>query len=224
MTDLTKITLSSYEQELVVNKEWILTKHIIIDKVYRLFGGLADLMQHIVETDKANLPAKAVTVSPKISRGENYRGLPYVMLDYPRYFTKDEVLAIRTFFWWGNFFSINLHLAGDCKTKAIPALLAAFQRLKEEGYYIAVPDDAWQHHFEADNYLPLSEYTAAAFAGRLNREPFIKIAKKIPLQQWDAAPAFLALHFSEMIQLLKINYPGDETGLLPGTPITGFDL
>ncbi len=34
------------------------------------------------------------------------------MLDYPRAFGRDSIFACRTFFWWGRFFSLTLHLAG----------------------------------------------------------------------------------------------------------------
>ena len=33
-----------------------------------------------------DLPGDIAAIAPKIARGENYLGLPYVMLDYPRYF------------------------------------------------------------------------------------------------------------------------------------------
>jgi hypothetical protein len=36
MTEKTKINLSAKELELVCNKEWILTKQVIIEKVYEL--------------------------------------------------------------------------------------------------------------------------------------------------------------------------------------------
>ena len=61
------------------------------------------------------LPAEVAEISPKISKGENYNGLPYVMFDYPRFFTKENVFAVRTFFWWANYFSVTLHLKGEYK-------------------------------------------------------------------------------------------------------------
>ena len=54
-----------------------------------------------------------VQSTPKIAKGENYLQLPYVLLDYPRCFDKENIFAIRTMFWWGNFFSITLHLSGS---------------------------------------------------------------------------------------------------------------
>ena len=224
MTEKTKITLSSAELELVCNKEWILTKHIIIEKVYQLFGTLALAMQQHIQQNKELLPEEATARNPKISRGENYRSLPYVMLDYPCHFTKASTLAIRTLFWWGNFFSINLHLSGACKEKAAHAMKANFVALQQKGYSVCIHTDPWQHHFEEDNYVTLENYTAADFATILHREPFMKIAKLISLQQWDAAPVFLEHHFNEMITLLQINFPGDERDPSPGIPTTGFDL
>jgi hypothetical protein len=224
MNEKTKITLSANELELVCNKEWILTKQAIIEKVYQLFGTLAISMQQYVEENKGALPKEASAANPKISRGENYKGLPYVMLDYPRYFTKESTLAIRTLFWWGNFFSINLHLSGACKEQAIPSLTAGFASLQQNEYSICVNAEPWHHHFDEDNYVLMSNITFAEFAAKLNREPFIKIAKRISLRQWAEAPTFLADHFREMSAILQINYPTGERGLLPGIPITGFDL
>lgn len=212
MIDKTKITLSAKELELVCNKEWILTKQVIIQKVYACFGELALVMKQAISRHDGMLPTEVATGSPKISRGENYHGLPYIMLDYPRFFTKEDTVAIRTFFWWGNFFSINLHLSGRFKTNAIPALIANLKTLQQRDYFVCVHEDPWEHHFETGNYISLKEYSEQVFTTMLYRETFVKIAKKIPVQQWDAAPVFLENHFMEMIMmLLQVNYPGDET-------------
>src|SRR5438105_15186190 len=110
--DRAKIRLSSKEMELVTNADWILTKNTIIEKTKILFGELQEVMTSTFNPVAAN---DYTRVPPKISKGENYRGLPYLILDYPRLFEKENILAIRTMFWWGNFFSITLHLAGSYK-------------------------------------------------------------------------------------------------------------
>jgi len=224
MTEKTKITLSAKELELVCNKEWILTKQIIIEKVYQLFGELASLMQRYLMHKTDALPARVMAIGPKISKGENYGGLPYVMLDYPRYFTKDATLAIRTFFWWGNFFSINLQLSGEYMHAATMSLQRNFSFLQQQNYLICINSEPWHHHFGEDNYMPIKNIPAAAFLELLSRKPFIKIAKKINVQQWDAAEQFLEDHFTEMVMLLEINFPNDERGLSPGIAIIGSGL
>src|SRR5580693_8742254 len=106
-----KIHLSADELLLVKNGEWILTKNLIIGKVYALFGTLAEHLQN--QINGSDLPGQIGIISAKISKGENYNGLPYVMLDCPRLFTQQNVFSIRTFFWWGNYFSVTLHLKGE---------------------------------------------------------------------------------------------------------------
>src|SRR6187549_876336 len=105
-----KLVLSEEELRIVSDPGIILTKNAIITKVYDLFGILAG------EQIQFQYPGEAGAIPPKISRGENYKGLPYVVLDYPRLFTSEHVFAIRTHFWWGNYFSVTLHLKGQfCK-------------------------------------------------------------------------------------------------------------
>ena len=203
MHDAIKFSLSADELELVCNKDWILAKKIVIDKVYFLMGELSQKMQKHTMHNKSMLPAIVAKSSPKISRGENYRGLPYVMLDYPRYFNANETLAIRTFFWWGNFFSINLHLSGAIKENALPILKSNFNWLQQNNYYLCIHSGPWEHHFEADNYRLLKNYSATEFEEIIHMNNFFKIGISIPLDQWQSVPAFMEHHFTELMKLLK---------------------
>lgn len=199
----TKIALSDKELELVCNTGWILTKHAVIQKVYILFGEVLQEMQRLTNSCSVNLPAEMFANSPKIAKGENYRLLPYVMLDYPRYFTREDSIAVRTFFWWGNFFSVSLQLSGVCKTNAAPTLLMNYEKLKTGGYSVCVKDDPWEHDFDETNFTPLSQLTAAQFSGILQRKSFVKIAKKMPVEEWNSAPGFIINVFTELVELLK---------------------
>ena len=109
------VKLSKNELALVTDASVILTKNNIIAKVYRLFGMLSDEWRNYAVERKGILPAEIFAVGPKIYKGEQYLGLPYVMLDYPRVYTHAHVVAVRGFFWWGNFFSITLHVSGHPK-------------------------------------------------------------------------------------------------------------
>lgn len=225
MIEKTKITLSFKEQELVNNTDWFFTKQAIIEKVYQLFGNALSEMQELVYNSKEQLPEAAVTSEPKISKGENYQGLPYVMLDYPRSFAKEGILAVRTFFWWGNFFSVTLQLSGKYKTNSLPALIKAYPLLSKKDYWICISTDLWQHHFGEDNYLPVKDFTQNEFSAMLSREPFVKIAKKVPVNEWPCIPEFIGDVFAELTELLKTIRPqGDEKVLSPGIPTTGSDL
>jgi hypothetical protein len=188
---MTNVKLSKEELRLVTDAELILTKNRIIQKVYSLFGELSDEYKK----QSSSLPEEILSVPPKISKGENYNGLPWVMLDYPRKFSQTDVFAIRSFFWWGKFFSITLQLQG--KYQEMYAASIADKLENKENWWICQNDDAWQHHFEPENYAPYSK------ADTLHHVPFIKLAKKIPLQQWDNAVDFYKISFREIISLLS---------------------
>jgi len=108
----TNVELSKNELELVSSSEFILTKNRIIEKVYNLFGALSEQYKAALNEHREILPVDIFKTPPKIYKGENYLSLPYVMMDYPRMFSKEDVFAIRSFFWWGNYFSITLQLSG----------------------------------------------------------------------------------------------------------------
>jgi len=201
--NLTKITLSTDELQLVNNSEWILTKRQIIDKSVALFGQACESMRDIIRSEENSLPAVFILSEPKISKGENYRQLPYVILDYPRYFDASSIFAIRTMMWWGNFFSMTLHLAGEHKKDLEKKITANIEAIRSNAYFICISENQWQHHFEEDNYIPGSSKTREELQDILRRQPFIKIARRFTLSQWNEMPAILERSFSEMIQLVK---------------------
>ena len=203
MTAQSKLILSDGEMQLVVNTDWILTKRKIIDKVQYLFGSLAEAMQEIAEGEKDYLPNIAVASSPKIAKGENYLQLPYVLLDYPRCFEKENVLAVRTMFWWGNFFSCTLHLSGNYKTMFIQALEKNIAVLQQNDLYICVSDSEWEHHFESGNYIAANTLTAAEIKAILSQRHFVKVAAKFSLYQWNEMDVVLQKAFSDAIRLLQ---------------------
>lgn len=210
--DKAKIRLSPEEVELVTNADWILTKNSILQKVMYLLGELQSGQQELLQSYRKKLPAEVVSTSPKISKGENYKGLPWLVLDYPRYFEKDDQFAIRCLFWWGNFFSITLQLSGHYKKIYEKKIADSFIQLSNDDFFIGISDDKWEHHFDNGNYCALKEMNEATFRQQLNNKDFIKLAKTYPLVQWDNAGDLLLDSFTAMVKWLAINCLNDETG------------
>ena len=195
----TNVELSKNELELVTSAEVILTKNRIIEKVYALFGSLSEDYRKILAAHSHHLPPEIFEKAPKIYRGEQYLALPYVMLDYPRVFGKHEAFAIRSFFWWGNYFSITLQLSGNYLTRYSANIMKQLKNKQEENWFIGVNESEWEHHFEEDNYLLLKHFSLPA----LIQKPFIKIAKKIPLTEWTNAGDFFLKGYGELLELLS---------------------
>ena len=205
----TNVELSKNELELVINSEFILTKNRIIEKVYNLFGDLINNHQTILNEYKNALPAEVFSVPPKIYKGENYLGLPYVMMDYPRVFLKNDILAVRSFFWWGNFFSLTLHVSGKFLEEYRKNILAGLKNKDAADLFVCIHDEQWDHHFEITNYKPLKEINIEEVLQR----PFLKIAQKLSLNDWGNSSEFFESNYAALLKLLAANFLGDETVL-----------
>lgn len=170
---------------LVQNGQLLLTKNAIMDKAVEVMGGLHGQLKGLLEQQNLVLPAEALASSGKISKGEKYEGLPWVMLDYPRVFGKEDVFAVRTMFWWGHFFSITLHLSGRYKKMYQPALLKNRMLLQECNFYLCVSEDEWRHDFASTNYVSLDQLDDQAVTDILSVTDFCKLSVRIPLQMWN---------------------------------------
>lgn len=202
MTDKTKVMLSELEGMLISNTEWILTKHSIVEKVGVLLSSqVENINGDFIQPLSGDFPGLTVC-RPKLSKGEKYLGLPWVMLDYPAIFSRTEVFALRTMFWWGNFFSVTLHLSGKYKTGLDKIMLQNLFR-SGEGFFINSGTDEWQHHFEETNYLPVAGMGEEDLAKKIMQSSFIKIALKYNLGEWNNMSELLKEAYSRLAFMVK---------------------
>lgn len=192
--------LTPDESALVENAAWLLTKHRVIGKVMGVFGALSEAYGGILEEYAEFIPREITAVSPKIYKGEQYRQLPYVMLDQPRFFRHDDTFAIRSFFWWGNSFSIHLLLGGKYKQLFEERIQSHIKDGSLESWYLGVSEDPWQHHFEQDNYLPVSELKNKIDLAQKGR--YLKIGKWHSVTDWKGAFAFFISSYKQMLESL----------------------
>jgi hypothetical protein len=105
-------------------------------------------------------------------------------------------------FWWGNFFSITLHLSGTYKSMFEKNIAASFGKIKNENFSLCINIEEWEHHFEEDNYVPILQVEEKSFKKNILETRFIKLAKRIPLPDWENAPELLVADFKRIIELL----------------------
>jgi hypothetical protein len=200
MSPQTKIRLSQVEMELLNNSEWILTKNKIVKKAQRLFEEVQQNIVDYVNAQPGIFPREVLDSSAKISKGENYLGLPWLMLDYPRHFKKENIFAIRTMFWWANFFSTTLHLSGTYSRQYHYNLINRYEDLAKNEFFICVHDEQWHHHLEEDNYELIKELSKTDYTRQIKKATFIKIAQKLDLSEWDTAIGRLTENFITISQ------------------------
>ena len=194
--ELSKVALSDAEWQMAAVPDFILTKNRVIDAVYEIFGELADDYRKVFARSASGYPELAVW-SPKISRGEKYEDMPWVMLDYPRCFSETEGhFAIRSFFWWGHYFSIQLHISGKYLQEFGPVLPA----LQASGWYAGYSTEPWNNQLPNAGWAKLDEEQPVTQAGI-----FGKAAKKMPILEWASAKRFYEENYRELNAAL---FPG----------------
>jgi ribosomal protein L32E len=201
MMNVTKVRLSEEEEELVRNAEIILTKNAVMKKMQYLLEELQEL-HHLFLHDKEFIPAEVRHNSPKISRGENYLGLPYLVLDQPRFFEINNIFAVRTLFWWGRYFILTLHVSGRYKETFESQLFNAINSAPQH-YYFCIHEEQWVHHLEPGNYTEIRSENLAELQSINASRPFLKIARKIEFGNINEATTYLQRAYEEMLDLLN---------------------
>lgn len=200
MAKSANLLLSDKELQLVSDESWIRIKENILEKVALLFAGLPPVIGDCLKLHLHDYETFCPT-SPKISRGERYKGLPYLILDYPREFGKEDVFAVRTMFWWAHDFSIQLHVSGKFK-KAYQENILSNIKHYGKSLYLCMNDDPWQHEVAEPNYMPVASLNPAEVAAQVSNHSFLKIACVVPLREWSRLDEKFAEGYLKICRLL----------------------
>ncbi len=176
------MSLSQKELSLIKETDFLITKVKVISDIVILLENIKERLQEPIEQKNNNLVSETELKNGRVFKGEYYRGLPFVTLDFPRIFEKGNVFAYRTMFWWGNFFSFTLHLQGEYLEQYRAKLVSNFEMLLDQDIYICVGETPWEYHYEKNNYTKL-EFQHKKL---IENNSFIKLSKKIPLEKIES--------------------------------------
>lgn len=173
-----KIPFTEAENTILQNQTFLPLKQQAIEKVISLMATLREDIDFTWQEHGYKWQIPCTPDSVKISRGENYRNLPYVILDYPRKFARDDVFAFRSMFWWGHFFSYTLHLQGHSLAKFRPYLLDTLPYVRKNwnDVHLGVGKTPWQYHFGPANYQLITHLSSEKIAEIINHHEFIKLS------------------------------------------------
>lgn len=185
--------------EIVQSREYILIRLSIMEKVKQLLSAFVPVIDEKVIR---RLPAQVQSelIHAKLSKGENYLQLPYMVLDHPRHFDGGNIFTVRTMFWWSEFISITLHLSGKHLELFRVNIAEGYKKCKR--YFICIQKDQWQHHFSADNYVPVSSIKENDWSTLVQNADFLKIAIYFNLTLWEDLPELTEKVYSEIADLL----------------------
>ena len=183
----TKLCLSDEDLSFLQNTIFFDKKRKVTNQLMAILGELEQEIQSMMLHFPDLVPIAALNKRGKISKGENYQGLPYLILDHPATFGKAGIFAFRTLIWWGNPISFTFHLSGIYLDQFKERLLTALDKGSFADAFICINNNQFEHHFGANNYQKVSQIVLEKGAVRelLKNKNFLKIGITFPLQDID---------------------------------------
>lgn len=201
----TKIEFTDVEHKMLANKEFLLTKITIIKKVSKQFSLLQGGLENIVISEGLDQKLPVNIRDKKISKGENYKGLPFVILDFPQSFSKENIFTYRTMFWWGNFFSFTLFLKGSPLHTNLHLLKENLLQSEDKELFISTGNALWEYHYLENNFRKFNEL-AENDLERILDKPFLKLSYKMPVTKTNEIIARGTDSFRKLMKFYLSSY------------------
>lgn len=202
---MTAPLFSNDELNFISDKTFFEKKAAVNKKVIDRLNELQQMLNVLLSENKKNLPGSVLTSAPKISRGENYKRFPWIVLDYPRVFNAEEVFAFRTLFWWGNSWVLTFQLSGFFYQKYFSSFMSNLNSFGDVPCKIGVGTDPWIHNPDDLMYVEIREFISEGNSAeeKLKSQAFFKLVKKVEFSQSEILTATAITFYGECLKLLK---------------------
>ncbi len=198
-------SLTEREFRYLADTDFLRTKVEIYQKTDQLLSVTQERLQDYINRQNPAFGLEVLTRGGKISRGENYRQLPYHVLDYPRRFTAADVFALRTMVWWGNHLSLTLHLAGNSLATYRPELQSGLGQLQQWNWQVCVGTDPWQYVRDNTYYRSAQSWMQNDWPEWVERREFCKFSVFLSLSQWDQLPEEAVIFLDRIVTILELS-------------------
>jgi hypothetical protein len=128
----------------------------------------------------------------KVTRGENFHGYPFILLDTPRLINTESPLAMRTLFWWGHHFSLHFMIRR-------PAPSAMIEKHFDHSLLLYTGSNCWEQNTGSEEFVPLSKQSFSAYRPHV----FFKMALNIPLHEHEELETKALRFYSDCMELFK---------------------
>jgi len=176
--------LNPQQINLIKDKGFLSEKIIVLDELVTHFKKVESELKATIQHYEKVLPQGSLTVTGKISRGENYKGLPYLVLDFPRFTSGKKVFIYRTMFWWGNYFSCML-ITKNCG-------YSLNQKKTPKGLMINLGSTPWNYDLNDECWENLCK----------QRHQFLAVSRKVDFRNIDKLSKLSKKTFEDIMALL----------------------
>ena len=134
--------LTKHELDFISDPIYMQMKQKLIRNFYDAMHGMGSwLMAKYYPNSKLNF---------KVTRGENYMDMPYVVLDTPQLSTQHMENHLRVMIWWGHYISMQYFIWIDENT------MAKLKQLTHLPYKVLITDNLFNNKLEDVDFVDTS--------------------------------------------------------------------
>jgi hypothetical protein len=171
------MSFQNEEIELLSNPKFYELKNGATEKLKSAMEKIREALLMTIEPQRLIAPSSTDFLKGQIAKGENYEGYPYVMLDFPKQFSKDSIFTFRTMFWYGHDFIFSVILAGELLARYRANLKSNFDALANENFSFG-KEDVWDWRKSAQ--IKFESQNKAAILSLSDSQPFLKLMQRFP--------------------------------------------
>jgi hypothetical protein len=169
--------LTKHELDFASTVEYPLIKQNVVHKVGLLMDDTGQKLNRLFRENHLIDLAQH-----KITRGERYKEMPYVVMDFPQIKGPDFNIVLRTMFWWGHYFTCNLII----KTSLLDLEKTAKNIRKLKKTKILTGSNLWEQELETDDYKKVSDLSKKEILRLLEDSEYLKLSGKISLREYSS--------------------------------------
>lgn len=173
--------LSEKQKEFIADPESFVLKNEVDEQVNKLLYRFQQQLSTLVDQNIYAFPDKLAKTGFKVSKGNNHKGFPFQVMDFPASLGQEHAFSFRSVIWYANFFSFSLILKG--KPKQVYA--EYLDQLTDKRYTLAWSDNIWESHIYIDQSLSITQNQLADINKISEEKEAFKIIKSYNLNQID---------------------------------------
>lgn len=167
--------------------DFFIIRESVLKKTETAFADLLLKYEKIISENGNFLPKEVFHSRGKISKGERLENCPWMALDYPRFFDKENIFLFRTLFWWGHFFSFNLVLSGHYSKPFLEPVLKNAAILNSRKFFLYTGNNVWENNLENKAFIKTQQTRNlnAVIEEVQSKRQLIKVSGKLEVKKWD---------------------------------------
>jgi hypothetical protein len=194
-------SFSKEEWEFLTQASPMHLKPSIQEKIDLKLSFVKHELTRVVDKYRMNFPAWGddLHLASKIYRGENYLGMPWMALDFPKNYGKDSSLAFRVLVLWGDAIYTSLLAEENVKIEHLDSV--SITNLPDSISYI-INENRWIQTIESDSCRYAQNLDS--ILEHRKQFGFTRLFQKIEFSKWNTLESECSQSFINQCEILLL--------------------